>query len=99
MELQLENIIGRSVGVQGRCSCFTCADEAVLSTQDNDWTVDQFHRELFGLSCGSRLIDDCSAEQTCYVVKALICNSLLSIKIRNSAHLRCQQWQQAARFS
>lgn len=50
LKFQLENIIGRSVGVQGRRSCFACADEAVLPTQDNDWTVDQFHQELFGLS-------------------------------------------------
>lgn len=50
VKFQLEDIVGRSVGVQGRRSCFTRADEAVLPAQDDDWTVDQFHQELFGLS-------------------------------------------------
>lgn len=49
MKLQLENVVGRSVGVQGGRSGFTGADEAVLPTQHNDWTVDKLHGELLGL--------------------------------------------------
>lgn len=51
MELQLENIIGCSVGVQSRHSGLTSPDETVLSTEDDDWTVDEFHQELLSLHC------------------------------------------------
>lgn len=50
MELQLENVVGRSVGVQRRHSGFANPDEAMLPAEDDDWTVDQFHQELFSLS-------------------------------------------------
>lgn len=52
MELQLENVVGRSVGVQRRHSGFANPDEAMLPAEDDDWTVDQFHQELFSLSWG-----------------------------------------------
>lgn len=49
VELQLENIVRCSVGVQGRHSSFTTPDETMLPTKDDDWTVDQLHQELFSL--------------------------------------------------
>lgn len=51
VELQLENIIWCSVGVQSRHSGLTSPNEPVLPTEDNDWTVDEFHQELLSLRC------------------------------------------------
>lgn len=56
VELQLENIVRCSVGVQGRHPGFTSPNETMLPTKDDDWTVDQLHQELFGLPWRDRLI-------------------------------------------
>lgn len=51
VELQLEDVIGGSVGVQSRRSGLASPDEAVLSAEDDDWTVDELHQELLRLRC------------------------------------------------
>lgn len=51
VELQLEDIIGCSVGVQSRRSGLASPDETVLSAEDDDWTVDELHQELLSLRC------------------------------------------------
>ena len=49
MELQLENVVGRSVRVQGPHTGFTSPDETVFPAEDDERTVDQLHQELLGL--------------------------------------------------
>lgn len=49
VELQLENVKRSSVGVQSRHSGLTSPNEPVLSTEDDDWTVNEFHQELLSL--------------------------------------------------
>lgn len=51
VELQLENIIRCTVGVQSCHSGLTSPNEPVLPTEDDDWTVDEFHQELLSLRC------------------------------------------------
>lgn len=58
VELQLENIVGCSVGVQGRHPGLPSPDETVLSPEDDDWTVDEFHQELLGLGCSEGMKGD-----------------------------------------
>lgn len=49
MEVQLKYIIGGAVGVQSPSHSPT-ANEAMLSTQDDDRPVDQLHKELLSLT-------------------------------------------------
>lgn len=56
VELQLENIVGRPVGIERGHSGFTSPDEAVLSTEDDERAVDQLHQEQLGLPCRYRLV-------------------------------------------
>lgn len=49
VELQLENVVRCSVGVQSRQSWLASADETVLAAKDDDGTVDELHQELLRL--------------------------------------------------
>lgn len=83
MELQLENVIGCSVGVQSRHSGLTSPDETVLSTEDDDWTVDEFHQELLSLHCGREEWDnETHTSGTCFLavhLKAIILPALSTV--------------------
>lgn len=57
IELQLEDVVGRAVGVQG-ARHLPAPDEAVLAAQDNDGPVDQLHHKMLRLTCagGGRFV-------------------------------------------
>lgn len=49
IEVQLEDIIRGAVAVQGPRQ-LPAADEAEVSTEHNDWPVDELQHELFSLT-------------------------------------------------
>lgn len=50
VELQLEDVIGGAVGVQG-AGHLPAPDEAVLAAEDDDGPVDQLHHKMLRLAC------------------------------------------------
>ena len=51
VKLKLEDIVRGTVGIQRCHARLTATNETMLSTEHNDWPVDQLHEELLGLPC------------------------------------------------
>ena len=49
VKLKLEDIVRGAVGIQRCHARLTATNETMLSTEHNDWPVDQLHEEQLGL--------------------------------------------------